>query len=177
MLFFFWFLLLWIEVVWGDVRPNDLSCDHGFLKLPSRPTCYCENDWGGIGCDMCSTSNVCSGDQICDTSLLLGNHKHYECSIENENLRNIVGDVMQIHCTTTECQLLVWGKQPSFLNPEFLEYHKVFQCSIFNTSSTYDYETKDLTTHSDQSHCFCFDDSKFCQDQAAYLIPMLKQKI
>ena len=48
-----------------------LNCEHGTLSIHHSPKCSCDNEWNGIACDMCEGKGSCSGDQICDTSLLV----------------------------------------------------------------------------------------------------------
>jgi len=176
-------VLYYYQTKYGQTRRafsgDYLNCDHGKLNIQHSPKCSCENNWDGIACDMCKEKDSCSGKQICDTSLLVGEHKKYECSLTSETLRDVAGDILKMDCDETTCRLTSWGKQPSLINPSYEEYHKVFECMVYNisrNSSHYNYDTKKLTTVSSQSSCHCFDDSKYCRgDDGDFLKPMLKQ--
>jgi len=150
-----------------------LNCENGgFIdETKTFKTCTCSSPyWNGINCDQCTHSSVCSGNNVCDTSLILDNGKNYECTIENKDFHSLIGDKIDLHCDNDQCLLRVFGEQlfhENILNrqSDIIQYFETFNCTLMNLTTTYDSERNRYTVNSKSSRCYCNPFSSKCKDE------------
>jgi len=167
-----WMLLLWALLIVG-VQSLPLACEHGFFpESHATPYCHCDDGWGGIGCSICRTDDVCPASRpACDRSVMFSNDKAYECAVQDADMVEIIGDRFRLSCQPngTTCAIEAWGTQnPTWDDPDPdpdapTAYARTFRCILYNVSSVYDFQTQQMIAHSQGSFCTCdVDDSERC---------------
>lgn len=78
------------------------KCENSGMYINSTNTCMCSDDWRGNKCTMCETDNAChqlySDMYSCEKNYALNdlNNLHAECSIQDEDIKNIIGSIIEI---------------------------------------------------------------------------------
>lgn len=157
----FLFLFFIIDVLLCSI------CDNGIFKINEYNDvneCQCNIGWYGLSCDQCEIDGVCSNELICDTSLIVGNNKRYECNTMNDMLSGIIGDKFKIECYENFCELQSYGLQidQSIQTGEIFKYHRIFNCTIKNITSFYKLQTNEIIIKSKSSYCHCDQQSDYC---------------
>lgn len=141
----------------------------GLSDGPNRPvrngtTCDCEDGWGGINCNMCTSDESCDAFMpeglkgTCYTGGILVNKNHQMCNVTNRKILDILkGQIPQVtfscNQTAKECNFQFWVDQ-----------RESFFCGLDECEFTTEMKgsTNITTYHCPNVHCKCVPDRMLC---------------